>query len=60
MATQCRRQQKWYLSIHVKCPVFLPNFKQFWIFLTDIHRSPALIYAGRRTGGKTEDGRTED
>ena len=28
-------KNKTYLYIYVKCPTFLPNFKQIWIFLTD-------------------------
>jgi hypothetical protein len=28
-----------YLVLHVKCPIFLPDFNQIWIFSTDFHES---------------------
>jgi hypothetical protein len=29
-----------YLCLHVKCPIFLPNYNQIWNSLTDVHKSP--------------------
>ena len=26
--------------LHVKCPIFLPDFNQIWIFSTDFHETP--------------------
>ena len=37
-ATLCRRQPKTYLGLCENCPIFLSDFKQIWIFLTDFHR----------------------
>jgi hypothetical protein len=29
-----------YLALHVKCPKFVPDFNQIWMFWTDSHKSP--------------------
>jgi len=40
MAILCRWQQcKLYLGIHIKCPIFLSDFTEIWIFSTDFHKS---------------------
>jgi hypothetical protein len=31
---------KMYLDLHVKCPIFLPDTNQIWDFMTDYHKNP--------------------
>jgi hypothetical protein len=31
-----------YLGLHVRCPIFLPNFNQICIFSTDFYKSPPI------------------
>jgi len=33
-------KNKLYLGLHVKCQIFLPDFYQIWVLLTDFHMSP--------------------
>jgi len=52
MAVSCRRKT----CLHVKFPMFLPDFNQIWIFATNFHRSPQ--YQVSRKSFQWEEGRT--
>ena len=30
---------KMYIGLYINCPIFLPDFNQIWVFLTDFHGS---------------------
>jgi len=47
---------KTYLSLHVKCPTFWPDFNQIWIFSTDIRTvEVTLTHTDIQTGGLAAD-----
>jgi hypothetical protein len=51
MATECH--QKEILGLHVKCPIFLSDFNQIWIFLTDFFfvKVPNIKFHGNVSSG---------
>jgi hypothetical protein len=58
---------KTYIGLHVKCPLFLPDFNEIWIFLDRVSKNTQistfmkirpvgaeLFHADRRTDGRTD------
>jgi len=48
-------KNKKYLGIHVKCLIFLPDFKQIWIIWTDSHEVPNTKFNGNPSSGRRTD-----
>lgn len=53
---------KTYLALHVKCPKFVPDFNQIWMFWTDSHKSPQYQMLQKSVWGSRPDiyGQTDE
>ena len=46
---------KCYLGLPMKCPIFLSNFNEIWIFLTEFHEVPNTKHHGNPSSGRCAD-----
>jgi len=46
---------KTFLSLHVRYPIFLPDFNEIWIFSTDLHKVPSIRFHGNTSSESRAD-----